>query len=85
MNPIELVWDQMKQFFGSHNLNNNVQEIYDLIIRSLNKVTPENWKNYVKHAKDFENNYGKTDNILEQNFKNLIINFGDESESDTDD
>jgi transposase len=84
-NAIEMVWSQMKQFFGKYNLDNNFKQIYDLIIRSLNEITSENWQNYIKHCKDLENNYWISDNISDQNFENVILNFGEESESDTDD
>ncbi len=51
LNPIEMVWAQIKQFFGKHNLNNNKEQIKQLILKSFNAVTTENWKNYINHVK----------------------------------
>jgi hypothetical protein len=66
-------------------LNNNKEEIKELIKKSFNEVTPENWKEYIRHVKDIEEKYWIPDNIFDKDFENFIINFGQESDSDTDD
>jgi transposase len=82
-NPIENVWSQMKQFFGKHNLNNNKEQIEELILKSFEEITPENWKQY---CKELENEFWLSDGILDlESSENVIINFGEESESDTSD
>jgi transposase len=57
LNPIEFVWAQMKKFISKHNLNNNKEQIKELILKSLNEITPENWKNYIRHCGEFEKNH----------------------------
>jgi hypothetical protein len=75
MGPIE------KDFF-MHNLNNNSEEINHLILKSFNSMDAKFWKDGRNHCEKFEEKYwiiaGITDNAAED----LIIHFGEDSETD---
>jgi transposase len=78
LNPIELVWAQMKKFIGKFNLNNNKEELKQLIKKSFTQITPENWKNYVNHCKEIEKIYWESEGIIESNCDKFVVNFENE-------
>jgi transposase len=82
LNPIELVWAQIKKFIAKRNLNNNKEQIYDLIFKSFDEITPEFWQKCIRHCKDIELEYWETDGIIDSSIENLVIELGEESDSD---
>lgn len=77
-NPIELIWAQLKQKIRKNNKNLKF-EIIPLIKDQVNLISPEHWKNSVKHCIEQENQYRKFWN----NVQPLIINL-DSSSTDED-
>lgn len=51
LNPIEMVWAQVKGYIRRHNTTFKTQNISTLIEEGYESVSVDNWKNYIKHIK----------------------------------
>lgn len=87
-NPIESVWVQIKdevkkdsekwQYFNKLGL---------LILQAITHVTPEDWKKYVQHTQELQDEYSKKDHAFEhmyETFSNEVTD-SDSSSDETDD
>lgn len=86
LNPIELVWSQVKRHVAMNNTTFNKNEIPALIDKAFEAVSVQHWKNYCKHVEKVEDKMWKMDS-LQDNVEPLIVNLGSsssEAESDVD-
>ena len=66
LNPIELAWAQVKDHIKANNTQFNLKEVERLAREGFDVVTPDTWKNLVKHVQDkFEDHYWEMDRIAE--------------------
>ena len=66
LNPIELAWAQVKDHIKANNTEFNLKEVESLTPEGFDVVTPDTWKNLVKHVQDkFEDHYWEVDRIAE--------------------
>lgn len=84
LNPIEMVWAQVKHYVKMNNTTFKVRDMEELITQGYSNITLDNWQNYIKHVKDIEANMWKVDN-LQDNIEEFIINVGQSSSSETED
>ena len=47
LNPIELIWAQVKHFVAKQNTTFKMSDVKRLLTEALNSITPEKWKNAV--------------------------------------
>ena len=82
LNPIELIWAQVKQEIKKHNSNSNqhLKRVEELTIQSLGHVTPNNWFKCMEHTRKLEEDYRKKDIAFEHLFESFVIEL---SQSDT--
>ena len=79
LNPIELVWSQIKRKVQSKNLKTHPLEEIVLILRSVcDDVTQEHWENYIQHVEKIENTY----RMLNPVFDNEVVIPINESEDE---
>jgi len=84
LNPIELVWAEVKRFIRNHNTGDLTStKLLELLHKGIESVSTNHWKNNVRHVIDIENKYWETDQIMEEITERLIIKV-DDDESDTD-
>ena len=50
LNPIELIWAQMKGYVARNNTTFKIKDVRELLKYSLNIITKENWKEAIKHV-----------------------------------
>lgn len=84
LNPIELIWAQVKGEIARKNTTFKLKEVKELLDTSLNNVTKENWLNAIKHVKEIEKNMWELDVIVENLHDNFIINLDSSESSDSD-
>ena len=63
LNPIELIWAQVKKQVADENTTFNIKDVEVLTKKALDEVTPESWKKCVEHVEKVENDYWKNDGI----------------------
>ena len=57
LNPIELLWAQVKGRVARRNKTFRLQDVKRLVVKSLADVTPENWRDAVTHVEKVEKDY----------------------------
>lgn len=84
LNPIELIWADVKRNVAHENDTFKKTNVKDLIEKSFETVN-HNWKSHCEHVKSVENQYWKRDNIQPDRINPIIINLNDDSSDDEDD
>ena len=85
LNPIEMVWSQLKQHCRRDNIHTNEPaKVLELIRDVCNtKISLKNWENYVGHTIKVEQNFRKTDHIVDNEVEPVIVEYYSSSESDS--
>jgi transposase len=89
-NPIELIWGITNNYYDRHigrdgYAENNVVDMWE---EALRQITPEMWRNSVRHTEDKIKKWWDREQLLEDHVEPLIFvaNTGDSSsEFDSDD
>ena len=63
LNPIELVWSDVKRFVASKNTTFKKEDVRQLIDEGFEQVTAGKWANYCRHVADLEEKWRQRDNI----------------------
>lgn len=86
LNPIELIWADIKNFVAKHNTTFKFSDAKNLFHDAVKTITPEKWKNCVKHVTNtIEVRMWELDNIIERNIEPIIINLQEDSQSNSSD
>lgn len=72
LNPIELVWSQVKRHVAANNQKYDVKLMEPLIQNAFKSVSKQHWKNYCQHVEKIEDHMWKIDN-LQDDVEPLII------------
>lgn len=87
LNPIELVWSDVKRYIAKNNIDFKKDSVKNLISEAYSQVSSEKWNSYVSHTVKVEEEMWKTDNLMDD-IEPVIININTESdqtsESDSD-
>lgn len=82
-NPIELIWAQVKTYIAQKNYF-KMANLKPLVKEALSRVTPENWENAVKHAKNLQEEYAKLDIAVDKVVDSFVINISEETSDEED-
>ena len=82
LNPIELIWAQVKKQVADENTTFNIKDVEVLTKKALDEVTPESWKKCVEHVEKVENDYWKNDGIGYVQAPIIIYPFDSDSDSE---
>ena len=88
LNPIELIWAQVKNFVAKENKTFKISHVKDLCMKSIGRIGIEEWKNYIQQVtNEVEKKMWDLDNVVDNVVDFFIINFssnssGPSSESD---
>jgi transposase len=67
LNPIELIWAQLKELISKHNFNNNTQEFKNLISEAFAKINDNFWRKCIRHTTKIESDFWISDKIIYNN------------------
>lgn len=82
LNPIELIWANVKGYVARKNTNFKFDEVKQLLQEGLQQITSENWKRCVEHViKEEDNFYSKIDEMIDKTVDSFVIHVTD---SDTE-
>lgn len=84
LNPIELVWAQVKGHVARNNKTFKMAEVKDLFHEGLREVTPQKWQSCVSHVMKVEDEMCKLDGLITGVVENFIIQVTD-SDSEVSD
>lgn len=86
LNPIELIWAQVKGYVSKRNKTFKLPEVKSLFEEGLNSVTAHDWEKCVEHVKNEEKKLWKLDDIIEEmeeETRRCIINLDDDDSDDS--
>ncbi|KAF0301818.1 hypothetical protein FJT64_025953 [Amphibalanus amphitrite] len=81
LNPIELVWSQLKGFVRSRNTTGRVDDIERLLQEGIQAVTAEDWAKCCRHVIVLEKKYWENDGIMEE-IEPVVVSLRSDSSSD---
>ena len=84
LNPIELIWANIKNYVARKNTTWKIKDVHNLCMEAVAQVTPTNWRDAIQSTIKREDQYWKTDGILEERVGELIISIGDTDSEDSD-
>lgn len=64
LNPIELVWAEVKKEIAKNNFNCTKQQFECLIFNSLDKISTQYWQNCIRHVTKIEGDYIISDKTI---------------------
>ncbi|KAF2901916.1 hypothetical protein ILUMI_04272 [Ignelater luminosus] len=80
LNPIELIWADMKNYVAEKNTTFKFQDMKTIFFEAVGTITAQKWKNCIQHVQNnIEQKMWDLDNIIEIHVKPLIINVGEDS------
>ena len=82
LNPIELIWGQIKHDIATRNTTFKGKDLVSLVTSGINNITKEYWKKCVQHTTDVEDTYIRNDGVLPA-VDNFIIQLAESDSSDS--
>ena len=84
LNPIELVWAQIRKIVSSRNFTNKLNDVLEITKAAFTEISVQNWENYCKHVINVEEEYTRKDIVIDQEMDNFVIELADDSSSSGD-
>lgn len=86
LNPIELIWAQIKTEIRKHNSNSNqtLKRIQEITETAISNVSIEDWRNCMRHTRKIEKQYQETDRAAEHLLDKFVICLSDSETSEDD-
>lgn len=85
LNPIELIWAQIKNQVARENLTFKMDEVKGLLAAAIENVTPESWKKCISHTIKEEDKMWDVDTRMDIAVEPFIINLNDSDSCSTSD
>lgn len=80
LNPIEMVWSEVKRYVASNNTTFKLKDVEGLVHDAFQRVTPEKWKNYEEHVVKEEEKFCELENIQDEVLDRFIISLADDDD-----
>ncbi|CAG4943652.1 unnamed protein product [Parnassius apollo] len=84
LNPIELVWADIKNNLATNYINTSLDDKIPIITKLFSEFTPGRWQKCDDHVQKIENQYWDHDMRFDNVIDELIINLGNDSDSEED-
>ena len=84
VNPIELIWSQVKRFVASQNTTFRLKDVKILAQDAIQSITQEAWKKATDHVISIEDRLCAAEGIIES-IPPVIVSFSSDEYSDSSD
>lgn len=81
MNPIELIWAQVKGYVARNNTTFKLSDVKNLFNKAISEVTSENWQKCIRHVTEIEKKMWELDNIIDITIEPIVISLESDGES----
>ena len=83
LNPIELIWAQVKDYVARNNTTFNIKGVKCLLVEAVQSITSKQWHKCIKHVIEKEEpRFWDVDNSMEE-IADVVINRGSDDSSDS--
>lgn len=82
LNPIEVVWSNVKRYLKDHNQTYKLADLEKLVPDAFQSVTQETWANHCQHVEKEEERFWDLDGLQEDLVEQFIIELGVDEEED---
>lgn len=79
LNPIELIWAQVKNEVAAKNTTSKLADVRRLLEAAVQNVTPENWRKACAHVERLEEKFREAD-MVQEDIPPVIIRLGEDDE-----
>lgn len=81
LNPIETIWELGKKLILKGNLNDNIDDVCDKVVKEFAKITADDWQNAVNRVEKIEKFYVNFNPCLDATIQNVLLidNYEDEN------
>ncbi|KAJ2954281.1 hypothetical protein O0L34_g2532 [Tuta absoluta] len=83
LNPIELVWGDIKGELARKAIDSNLDQKKEVLMSLFSKYSAEKWRKCDDHVKNIEEEYFKTDLVIDDEMDRIIISLQDDSTDDS--
>lgn len=63
LNPIEMVWSQLKRHVATHNVDFKASKMQELINSAFESISSKDWENYCRHVQKVEDEMWRADEL----------------------
>lgn len=84
LNPIELVWAQVKGYVARNNKTFKMKDVGNLLRKGLEEVTPEKWKACIRHTIKVEEEMRQLNHTIDRVVDTFVVNLNDDESSSSD-
>jgi transposase len=84
LNPIELIWAEVKNHVARHNISSNFKDVEKLCLEKFSSMGSSDWVPKCQHVKTIEEQYWNQEVIVDDMMDSFIIQTNDSEISDSD-
>lgn len=84
LNPLEMVWVEIKQYIANKNVNWQDNIVMELVQQKVNEMGENEWGALCQKVKIIEEEYKKSDAVIDRLTDEFVINAINESDSDSE-
>ena len=85
LNPIELIWSQIKSYVTRNNKDFNITGVQKLFEESLEHIKDERLMKAIRHVDDIEKSFWEKENIRDIEINDILLKLGEHSDSSDSD
>ncbi|XP_047030090.1 uncharacterized protein LOC124637570 [Helicoverpa zea] len=84
LNPIEMAWAAIKEYVSRKNVTGPIKEVTELIKEKVELMGASEWSKMCEKVKNIEEEYKRSDRVIDSLTEEFIIRVNSDSDSDSD-
>ena len=84
LNPIEMIWSQMKQYVRKRNRTGHLETVRSLISEAVQNIPPSTWASCCEHVVQLEQEYWHREHVMEE-IDSFIVPLASSDDDSSDD
>jgi transposase len=84
LNPIEMIWSQVKQYIAKQNHNGSIKKIAELCKQKMESMGNSEWGAVCANVKKLETEMWKNESYMDIEMDKLIVTYGEDTTDDRD-
>lgn len=84
LNPIEMIWSQVKQYIAKQNHNGSIKKIAEVCKQKMESMGNSEWGAVCANVKKLETEMWKNESYMDIEMDKLIVTYGEDTTDDSD-